>query len=72
MVNGTSANNQTISIFNTYTGETCYFLKGHNARVRCLLWSRDDTVLVSCGADGMIFSWTIGNKIMFLTKLNRI
>lgn len=60
VVNGTSANNQTIHIFNTYTGENPITLKGHNARVRCLYWSKDDTVLVSSGADGNIFAWNFG------------
>ena len=60
VVNGTSANNQTIHIFNSYTGENTFTLKGHNARIRCIYWSKDDTVLVSGGADGMIFAWTFG------------
>ena len=36
-------------------------LKGHNGRVRHLLWSRDDRILASCGADGMIYAWNIGH-----------
>lgn len=60
-VNG-SNNNQTIQIFDTYTGEPkIWSLKGHNGRVRHLLWSRDDRILASCGADGMIYAWQIGH-----------
>lgn len=68
VVNGTFPNNQTIHIFNTYTGENPITLKGHTARVRCIYWSKDDTVLVSGGQDGMIFAWTFG----FNTELNKI
>lgn len=60
VVNGNSPNFQTIHVFNTYTGENPFVLKGHNARVRCLYWSKDDTTLVSCGADGMICVFTVG------------
>jgi WD40 repeat protein len=59
-VNG-SNNNQNIQIFDTYTGEIKYTLKGHNGRVRHLLWSKDDRYIASCGADGMIYAWQIGS-----------
>lgn len=68
VVNGTSPNFQTIHVFNTYTGENTFTLKGHNARVRCLYWSKDDTVLVSAGADGMICVFTLG----FNGEMNKV
>lgn len=68
VVNGTFPNNQTIHIFNTYTGENPITLKGHTARVRCIYWSKDDTVLVSGGQDGMVCAWTFG----FNAELNKV
>lgn len=34
--------------------------KGHTGRIRCIAWSKDDTMIASCGADGMICAWRIG------------
>ena len=36
-------------------------VKGHTGRIRCIAWSRDDTILASCGADGMVCAWRVGN-----------
>ena len=41
-----------IQIYSTTTFETMTHLKGHNGKVRQILWSNDDTKLVSCGMDG--------------------
>nr|CDS31813.1 WD repeat containing protein 65 [Hymenolepis microstoma] len=32
-------------------------LKAHNGKIRCLLWSSDDSKLISCGMDGAIYEW---------------
>lgn len=34
-------------------------LKGHNGKVRSIVWSQDDTRIVSCGADGAVYEWEV-------------
>jgi WD40 repeat protein len=33
--------------------------RGHNAKVRSLAWSVDDSSLVSAGADGAVYEWRL-------------
>ena len=48
-VNGTNA--QSINVYHTYTGENppSFVTKAHNGKIKHILWSRDDTLLISCG-----------------------
>lgn len=32
-------------------------LKGHNGKVRSIVWSADDSKIVSCGMDGAVYEW---------------
>lgn len=32
-------------------------LKGHNGKIRALMWSADDSKLISCGMDGAVYEW---------------
>jgi len=50
-----------IFIYNSYTGENInnWALKGHVGKVKCIRWTKDDQMLISCGIDGMIYSWRI-------------
>ena len=50
-----AAYHSNILVFNSYTGEQCAILKGHNGRVQQLVWLADDTRLMSTGADGAVY-----------------
>ncbi|XP_041357286.1 cilia- and flagella-associated protein 57-like [Gigantopelta aegis] len=46
-----------IQIYSTTTFENVSNLKGHNGKVRSIIWSSDDSKLVSCGVDGAVYEW---------------
>jgi hypothetical protein len=52
-----AANGPTIEIYSTYTFEAVGQLKGHNQKVTSIVWSADDTKIVSCGLDGAVYEW---------------
>ncbi|KAL8584312.1 hypothetical protein ACOMHN_014731 [Nucella lapillus] len=46
-----------IQIYSTTTFECVTNLKGHNGKVRSIVWSSDDSKIVSCGMDGAVYEW---------------
>jgi WD40 repeat protein len=52
-----AANGPSIEIYSTYTFEVVGHLKGHNQKVTSIIWSSDDTKIVSCGKDGAVYEW---------------
>jgi len=46
-----------IQIYSTSTFENIANLKGHNGKVRSVVWSADDSKIVSCGMDGALYEW---------------
>ncbi|KAF5403160.1 cilia- and flagella-associated protein 57 [Paragonimus heterotremus] len=46
-----------IQIFSLTTFENVTNLKGHNGKIRCVVWSNDDNKLISCGMDGAVYEW---------------
>ena len=34
-------------------------LKGHNGKIKSLYWSNNDSILISCGSDGAIYTWNV-------------
>ncbi|XP_033738759.1 cilia- and flagella-associated protein 57-like [Pecten maximus] len=46
-----------IQIYSTSTFENTSNLKGHNGKVRSIVWSADDSKMVSCGGDGAVYEW---------------
>lgn len=54
-----AANTNLIQVFSTYTFENIGNLKGHNGKVRCIVWSPDDSRLVTCSMDGAVYEWTV-------------
>lgn len=46
-----------IQIYSTTTYEKVLDLKGHNNKVRSIVWSADDRKLVSCGMEGAVYEW---------------
>ncbi|KND01929.1 uncharacterized protein SPPG_02436 [Spizellomyces punctatus DAOM BR117] len=55
----------TILIYNTWTLDIITHLKGHNGKIRSIAWSPDDTRILSCGMDGVVYDWDVrGSKKM--------
>lgn len=54
-----TANGNIISVFDSHTGERVVDLRGHNGKVRSLHWLQSGTQLLSCGQDGMVYSWNL-------------
>ncbi|XP_029474302.1 cilia- and flagella-associated protein 57 isoform X2 [Rhinatrema bivittatum] len=52
-----TVNGNVIHIYSTSTFENITNLKGHNGKVRSVVWSADDSRLVSCGMDGAVYEW---------------
>lgn len=46
-----------IQIYSTTSFENVGNFKGHNGKVKQVLWSNDDTKLISCGMDGAVYEW---------------
>ncbi|XP_060606574.1 cilia- and flagella-associated protein 57-like [Ruditapes philippinarum] len=46
-----------IQIYSTITFDNVANLKGHNGKVRSIVWSSDDSKIVSCGLDGAVYEW---------------
>ena len=46
-----------IQIYSTTTFENITNLKGHNGKPRSVVWSADDSKIVSCGQDGAVYEW---------------
>ena len=48
-----------IQIFSVWTFDCIGLLKGHNGRVRSLYFTPDDSILVSAGSDGAVYTWNM-------------
>lgn len=48
-----------IQTFSTVTFEPLSNMKGHNGRVRSVVWSSDDQKIISCGTDGAVYEWEV-------------
>jgi len=52
-----AVNGSTISVYSTYNGENVANLRGHNGKVSSIVWSEDDSKLLTTGGDGAIYMW---------------
>ncbi|CAI9739315.1 ciliaflagella57-likeassociated and flagella-associated 57-like [Octopus vulgaris] len=52
-----AVNGNVVQIYSTVTFELIINLKGHNKLVNSVVWSPDDSKLVSCGGDGAVYEW---------------
>ncbi|KAK3612310.1 hypothetical protein CHS0354_011028 [Potamilus streckersoni] len=46
-----------IQLFSTTTFEVTANLKGHNGKIKAVVWSADDSKIISCGMDGAVYEW---------------
>lgn len=51
-----------IQIYSTTTFECITNLKGHNGKVRSVVWSTNDSRLISCGMDGAVYDWDVATE----------
>ncbi|XP_007432730.1 cilia- and flagella-associated protein 57, partial [Python bivittatus] len=56
-----AVNGNVIHIYSTISFDNVINLKGHNGKVRSVVWSMDDYKLVSCGTDGAVYEWNLQN-----------
>ncbi|CAE8610875.1 unnamed protein product [Polarella glacialis] len=54
-----AVNVNAIQVYNTYTCETVEKLTGHTNKVRSVAWTADDSMLVSTGADGAVYEYSV-------------
>jgi cilia- and flagella-associated protein 57 len=49
----------TVQIYSTWNFENLGNLKGHNAKVRAIHWTPDDSRIITAGVDGAIYDWSL-------------
>jgi hypothetical protein len=54
-----AANGNIVQIYDTWSFENLASLRGHEGRIRSLVWSANDVTLVSSAADGSVYEWSI-------------
>ncbi|KAH1015652.1 hypothetical protein HUJ04_007002 [Dendroctonus ponderosae] len=54
-----STNGNIIQVYSSVSFELMYVLKGHNGKIRCMSWSKDDRLLASCGSEGAVYVWDV-------------
>ncbi|TPX56516.1 hypothetical protein PhCBS80983_g04473 [Powellomyces hirtus] len=50
-----------IQIYSTWTCDNIANFKGHNGRIKSLAWTPGDAHLVSAGADGAVYAWSLAD-----------
>ncbi|XP_048352772.1 cilia- and flagella-associated protein 57 isoform X2 [Sphaerodactylus townsendi] len=56
-----AVNGNIIHIYSSTSFENIINLKGHNGKVRSVVWTMDDYKLISCGTDGAVYEWNLQN-----------
>ena len=51
-----------IQIYSMVTYDILVNLKGHNNRVRAVVWTDNDAEVISCGADGAVYEWNVATS----------
>ncbi|XP_043941309.1 cilia- and flagella-associated protein 57 [Protopterus annectens] len=54
-----AVNGNVIHIFSSVTFENVTNMKGHNGKIRAIVWTGDDSRLISCGMDGAVYEWNV-------------
>lgn len=57
-----AASGNMVHVFKFYTGENPpgMTFSGHSGKIRGMAWSKEDNILVTCGADGVIMAYRVG------------
>ena len=51
-----------IQIYSMVNYDILVNLKGHNNRVRAVVWTDNDSEVISCGADGAVYEWHVASS----------
>ena len=51
-----------IQVYSAVTYDLLVNLKGHNNRVRSVVWTDNDLELISAGADGAVYEWQLATS----------
>lgn len=54
-----ATNGNAIVVYDFHTGEKIADLRGHNSKVRSLSWLNSGAQLLSCGAEGAVYLWSL-------------
>ncbi|PSN49348.1 hypothetical protein C0J52_04287 [Blattella germanica] len=54
-----AVNGNIIQIYSSVSFESILNLRGHNGKVRSMVWTKGDNKMVSCGNDGAIYEWDL-------------
>ena len=66
-----AVNGDKIHIYSTYSGELLSILRGHNQKIRSLYFNLNDTSLVSAGAEGAVYEWSMFSFSRIQEHVNR-
>lgn len=48
-----------LQIYQTYTGNCIATLRGHNNRIRSIVWQNCDAKIITIGVDGIVYTWDL-------------
>ncbi|KAL1494188.1 hypothetical protein ABEB36_009827 [Hypothenemus hampei] len=54
-----STNGNIIQVYSSIFFDLMYTLKGHNGKISCMSWSKDDRLLATCGSEGAVYVWDV-------------
>jgi len=66
-----AVNGDKIHIYSTYSGELISILRGHNQKIRSLYFNLSDTSLISAGAEGAVYEWSMFSFQRLQEHVNR-
>lgn len=54
-----AANGTNLQLYNTYTGVPVGTLRGHNNKIRSIVWMHCDSKIMTVGTEGMVYFWDL-------------
>lgn len=54
-----AANGTNLQLYNTYTGAPVGTLRGHNNKIRSIVWMHCDSKIMTVGTEGMVYFWDL-------------
>ncbi|CAH1131991.1 unnamed protein product [Ceutorhynchus assimilis] len=57
-----TTNGTVVQIYSSISFDLMYLLKGHNGKIRCMSWSKDDRLLATCGSEGAVYVWDVSES----------
>ncbi|CAH0564937.1 unnamed protein product [Brassicogethes aeneus] len=52
-----------IQVYSSVSFNLLFTYKGHNGRIKGLSWAAEDRILGSCGTEGAVYEWDVGNSM---------